>query len=157
MICRFCDNLGPHRHRWRELFGDTAYGLGVWHDRREIGRSVTGGPAATNNPDSTDDWSAYADGGRETASGSDPDNPVDWIYGWAALRILCHLNDLQAPARPMKGEPFRPDPGLLTLAVARQLAEGRAPRAGAPSWREFDPDRPFDHFTRCDLADQEVG
>jgi hypothetical protein len=124
----------------------------VWHDRREIGRSVTGGPAATDNPDSADDWSAYADGGRETASGSDPDNPVDWIYGWAALRLLCHLNDLQAPARPMKGEPFRPDPGLLTLAVARQLAEGRAPRPGAPSWREFDPDRPFDHFTRAARA-----
>ncbi len=144
MICRYCDNLAPHRHRWWTFFGDTAYGPGVWNDRRQIGRSVTGGPAAADDPDSTDDWSAYADGGQKSRTFS---FGADLVYGWAALRLLCHLNDLQAPARRMNGEPFRPDPGLLTLAVARQLAEGRAPRPGAPSWREFDPDRPFDHLS----------
>ena len=96
----------------------------------------------------------YADGGYEFEEGGDVfvgRRAGCWIYGWAALRLLCHLNGYEAPRRRMKWEPFRPVPELIVVALAEQLAVDRH-TLGVHSVRSgrgqrYDPADPYAHLT----------
>lgn len=152
MMCRICDELSTHRHQWGDLFGPSTYGTGVWIDRGKLGRTVMGVPGSIYIDSlRVGGWSAYAEGGLNwsvsSRSGKD-EARSHRIYGWAAMRFLCHLSDVETPGRRLKGEPFRPDPGVLTVAVARQLAKGYPyqPKAPVRSGAVFDPELPFDHL-----------
>ena len=151
------------RHRsWQEVFGYSVYATGIWFDREGLG-DLTGALTSrtmTANYTSTSGGSRYADGGYYWNSpyglGLDSDDKAGrWVIGWAAMRFLCYLHNIDAPERRLKDEPFAPNPDLLAYAVGEQLRSGRATMgeggSGVMSYhadgdRRRDPHAPFDHL-----------
>jgi hypothetical protein len=112
--------------RWSEAFTRTSrrweidYGKGqshAWHNRYLL--DVPSIPTRSHSAMFSGSGSNqdFADGGTEARHPYSFGTPSFRIYGVAAMRFLCHIHGIEEPARPLKGEPFKPDRELLIRAV----------------------------------------
>lgn len=122
--------------RWNEAFTRTNGGPGVWHNRYLIwapGLAVGGSGGYLQ---STTQWQNFADGGVESRLGYGfPSGSYDQVTGYAAMRFLCHAHDIEPPARRLKGEPFVPDPEILS-----QLVYATSLLHPPDSWQSIEPE-----------------
>jgi hypothetical protein len=69
-------------------------------------------------------WQHFADGGIWARDGYGFRNDsYHQVKGYAAMRFLCAVLDIEPPTRKLKGEPFVPDPDILIRAVYAQTME----------------------------------
>ena len=110
--------------RWSEAFTRTSGGPGVWHNRYLVrAPRMPFGGGRDSGRDSYY-WQHFADGGILTG-GHTGWQQTWWhqVQGYAAMRFLCAVLDIEPPTRKLKGEPFVPDPDILIRAVYAQTME----------------------------------
>lgn len=116
--------------RWSEAFTRTSrywevdYSknlVHVWHNRYLLG--VPSIPTRWHTAMFSGSCSEqdFADGGTEERHPCSFGTPSFRVHGAAAMRFLCHIHGIEEPARPLKGEPFKPDRDLLIRAVLLDL------------------------------------
>ena len=134
---------------WSEVFGRSTLGVAVWVDRHYLGRwpglpeeRCGGGYRVFRSSTSQ----VYADGGWVSEWSEYPigaEGLGTRIYGWATLRLLCIRYRLVPPNRRLKGEPFVPDPDILSETVVEPYvtADDLGPDTPFAVWegRRIDP------------------
>ena len=111
---------------WEYAFGPTTYGHDIWFARDRWIEPPPGVPFETSlsrlkRAYTTEVTWEFADGYLVRAG----HRYGTYVRGWAAMRCLCLINEYAWPDKQLRGEPFVPEPDLLSFAVAEWSRTGR--------------------------------
>ena len=110
--------------RWPDAFTRTSAGPGAWHNALLLWVPGMSRGTYRGYLSGSSVWQTFADGGIESRLAYGwAGNSSNQVTGYAAMRFLCHLYDIEPPARRLKHEPFVPDPDILVRVVWAQSME----------------------------------